>query len=80
MHEFRPDFVFIFLSAKIFTAFVTSFFQAVKKSKEMSMSYQKRLDQAFENVPVLPLDDNHKARGIPSATAASAIASININT
>ena len=26
----------------------------------MSMSYQKRLDQAFENVPVLPLDDNHK--------------------
>ena len=24
------------------------------------MSYQKRLDQAFENVPVLPLDDNHK--------------------
>lgn len=60
MHEFRPDFVFIFLSAKIFTAFVTSFFQAVKKSKEMSMSYQKRLDQAFENVPVLPLDDNHK--------------------
>ena len=60
MHEFRPDFVFIFLSAKIFTAFVTSFFQAVKKSKEMSMSYQKRLDQAFKNVPVLPLDDNHK--------------------
>lgn len=26
----------------------------------MSMNYQKRLDQAFENVPVLPLDDNHK--------------------
>ena len=24
------------------------------------MSYQKRLDQAFENVPVLPLDDKHK--------------------
>lgn len=24
------------------------------------MSYQKRLDQAFENAPVLPLDDNHK--------------------
>ena len=23
------------------------------------MSYQKRLDQEFENVPVLPLDDNH---------------------
>lgn len=60
MHEFRPDFVFIFLLAEIFTAFVTSFFQAVEKSKEMSMSYQKRLDQAFENVPVLPLDDNHK--------------------
>lgn len=37
------------------------------------MSYQKRLDQAFENVPVLPLDDNHKYVCLVTATGAVVI-------